>query len=124
MLRATIAFFRHTQLGKRTTIESVYDDVSLQDVKDSLELLCSHFRDPLEATDVSIMSMQDETEDALMYTRSYQGIESTDYRKVWYSLFVCPDALRWPNVLMLCKLFLAYLSLMQELNKSFQVKNT
>ena len=41
--------------------------------KDSFELLCSHFRDPLEATDVSITSMQDEIEDALMYARSYLG---------------------------------------------------
>ena len=48
--------------------------------------------------------MQDEIEDALMYARSYLGIESTDYRKVWYNLFVCPDTLKWPNVLMLCNL--------------------
>ena len=124
MLRATIAVLDTQSWVKKTTIDSVYDDVSLQDAKDSLELLCSHFRDPLEATDVSIVSIQDEIENALMHTRSYQGIESIEYRKVWYNLFVCPDALRWPNVLMLCKLFLAYLSLMQELNKSFQVKNT
>ena len=121
MLRATIAVLDTQSWVKKTTIDSVYDDVSLQDAKDSLELLCSHFRDPLEATDVSIVSIQDEIENALMHTRSYQGIESIEYRKVWYNLFVCPDALRWPNVLMLCKLFLAYLSLMQELNKSFRV---
>ena len=48
--------------------------------------------------------MQDEIEDALVYARSYLGIESTDYRKVWYNLFVCPDSTKWPNVLMLCKL--------------------
>ena len=104
MLRATIAFLDTQSWVKKTTIDSVDNDVSLQDVKGSLELLCSHFRDPLEATDVRIMSMQDEIEDALMYATSYLGIEGTDYQKVWYNLFFYPDASRWPNVLMLCKL--------------------
>ena len=57
VLRATIAFLDTQSWVKRTTIDSFDDDVSLQDVKDSLELLCSHFRDALEATDVSIKSM-------------------------------------------------------------------
>ena len=43
---------------------------------------------PLEVTYVSVLSMQDEIEDALVYARSYLGIESTDYCKVWYNLFV------------------------------------
>jgi len=67
-------------------------------------LLCTKFRDPLEATAVDIPSIQDEIEDAVVYARSFLGIEHTDYRKVWYSLFVCPDATGWANVLLLCKL--------------------
>jgi len=105
VLGATIAFLDTQSWVKRPSIDSTDDeDASLQDVKNSIELLCSCFRDPLEATDVSVLSMQDEIEDAVVYARSYLGIENTDYRKVWYNLFVCPDAARWPNVLMLCKL--------------------
>ena len=40
------------------------------------------------ATGVNIPSMQDEIEDAVVYARSYLGIETTDHRKVWYHLFV------------------------------------
>ena len=47
VLRATIAFLDTQSWVKRTIIDSVDDDVSLQDVKDSFELLCSHFRDLL-----------------------------------------------------------------------------
>ena len=50
------------------------------------------------------MTLQDEIEDAVDYARSYLSLESTKYRKVWYLLHVCPDAAKWPSVLVLCEL--------------------
>ena len=67
-------------------------------MKNAIELLSSHFRDLLEATDANLSLVQDEIEDAVAYTRTYLGIESTDYHKVWYNPFVCPNAAEWPNV--------------------------
>lgn len=73
-------------------------------MKNALEMLSSHFRDPLEAAGANLPLLQDEIEDAVVYARTYLGIESTDYRKVWYNLFVCPNASEWPNILLLCEL--------------------
>ena len=70
----------------------------------AIELLSSHFRNPLEATGVDIPSLCDEMEDVVIYAREYLSIETTDYRKVWYNLFICPNSSDWPNVLLLCKL--------------------
>ena len=68
------------------------DDASLQEVKNTIKLLSSHFRDPLEVADANLPLLQDEIEDAVTYVRTYLGIESTDYQKVKYNLFVCPNA--------------------------------
>ena len=43
-------------------------------------------------------------EDVVIYARAYLSIGSTDYRKVWYNLFICPNSSEWPNVLRLCQL--------------------
>ena len=55
-------------------------------------LLSSHFRDPLEVAGANLSLLQDEIEDAVTYVRTYLGIESTDYQKVKYNLYVCPNA--------------------------------
>ena len=100
-LRAKIAFLDTQSWVRRPGVDSDDDteDGSLKEVKDAIELLCTNFRDPLTATGVSIPSMQDEIEDTVVYARSYLGIETTDNRKVWYNLFVCPDAAGWASVL-------------------------
>jgi len=43
-------------------------------------------------------------EDVVVYARAYLLIECTDYRKVWYNLFICPNSSEWPNILQLCQL--------------------
>ena len=73
-------------------------------MNDAIELLSSRFRNPLKATGVDILSLRDEMEDVVIYAREYLSIETTDYRKVWYNLFLCPNLSDWPNILLLCKL--------------------
>jgi len=103
LLRALIVFLESQSWVKREPTDHG-QDASLEEVKDALELLSSHFRDPLEAASVMIPSLQDEMEDVIIYARAYLSIESTDYRKVWYNLFICPNSSEWPNVLELCQL--------------------
>jgi len=83
VLRTTVAFLDAQNWVKRPSIDSDDDthaeDVSLQEVKSAIELLCTKFRDRLEATAVNIPSIQDEIKDAVVYTRSFLGIEHTDY---------------------------------------------
>ena len=106
LLRALIAFLETQSWMKRSVIDHDDDgtDASLQEVKGAIEVLSAHFRDPLEAAGANLPLLQDEIEDVVVYARTYLGIESTDYRKVWYNLFVCPNASEWPNVLLLCEL--------------------
>ena len=80
------------------------DDSSLAEVKESVDHLAAHFRLPLEAKGVSLATLQDEVEDAVEYARTYLDISRTEYRKVWYKLYSCPDAKKWPNLLSLCDL--------------------
>ena len=75
-----------------------------KEVKNAIELLSSHFRDPLEIAGTNLSLLQDEIEDSVTYIRTYLGIESTNYQKVWYNLFLCPNFSEWPNVLLLCEL--------------------
>lgn len=80
------------------------DDCSLAEVKKAVDHIASHFRLPLETKGVSLFSLQDEVEEAVEYARAYLDISHTEYRKVWYKLYSCPDAKKWPNILSLCEL--------------------
>ena len=80
------------------------DDSSLVEIKESVEHIATHFRVPLEAKGVSLATLQDEVEEAVEYARAYLDIDRTEYRKVWYKMFSCPDARKWPNILSLCEL--------------------
>ena len=71
---------RHSTYG-----DSEDEDILLEQVSDAIEFLCSHFREPLEATGVDIPTLRDEVEDVVIYARSYLSIETVDYRKVWYN---------------------------------------
>ena len=62
-----------------------------------MEFIATHFRLPLEAKEVSVIAFQDETEEAVEYARAYLDIDSTEYRKIWYKLFSCPDARKRSN---------------------------
>lgn len=64
-----------------------------------MDHLTAHFRLPLEDKEVSPAILQDEVEYAVEYTRMYLNISRTEYRKVWYRLYPCPVAQKWPNLL-------------------------
>ena len=50
--------------------------------------------------------IHDEVEEAVLYARKFFSIVD-DYHKIWYKLYVVPDASEWPNVLLLCNLLMA-----------------
>ena len=81
--------------------ENSPEDKSLSEVVAAVELIATTFHEPLEAVGVSLLVLQDEITEIVEYTRSYLSIEREDYHKVWYKLHICPDANRWPNVLIL-----------------------
>ena len=60
-----------------------------------------HFRVPLETKGVVIATLQDEVEEAVEYAWSYLDVGRSEYRKVWYKLYTCPDKGKWPNLLKL-----------------------
>ena len=105
LLRALLVFLE-TQIWMKRSVEGGDGDPdpSLTEVKSAVECIVSQFRDPLEARGANLSVLQDEIEDAVDYARRYLGLESTNYRKVWYNLHVCPDSSHWPNVLLLCGL--------------------
>ena len=80
------------------------DDFSLVQVKESVDRIAEHFRLPLEAKGVLLASLLDEVEEAVQYARTYLDISGTDYRTIWYKLFSCPDAKKWPNFLSIAEL--------------------
>ena len=103
LLRALLVFLE-TQSWMKRNVSNSDSDPALVELKVAIELISSQFRDPLEATGVAVSSLQDEIEYAVDYARLYLSLESTDYRKVWYNLHVCPAANSWPNLLLLCEL--------------------
>lgn len=97
-LRALIASYVGTQswIKRQSTVsDNEEEDTSLEEVNGAIELLSSHFRNPLKATGVDILSLRDEMEDVVIYARGYLSIETTDYRKVWYNLFIRMSKLMW-----------------------------
>ena len=69
-----------------------------------MELIATTFREPLETVGVNLLVLQDEVMEVVEYVRNYLSIDKEQYHKVWYNLHVCPDANRWPQVLILCEL--------------------
>ena len=106
LLRALIAFLDTQSCIKRqfTVGDNWEEDTSLEQVNGAIELLSSNFRNPLEATGVDIPSLHDEMKDVVIFAWEYLSIETTDYRKEWYNLFIYPNSSDWPNILLLCKL--------------------
>lgn len=74
------------------------------EIKQALEHIYRVFNLPLDSVKVNLSTLQDEIEDAVDYARKYLSLESTNYRKVWYLLHICPDSGKWPSVLLLCEL--------------------
>ena len=103
LLRSLLIFVETQGWVKRST-DDRYEDASMSEIKLALQDLFKAFFEPLEANNISLRTLLDEIEDTVDYARRYLSIESVKYRKVWYLLHVCPDAEKWPSVLVLCEL--------------------
>ena len=79
-------------------------DDRLIEVKAALVNIIDIFRAPLQAKGVDITSTLDEIEDIVEYARTYLRIGQETYRKIWYQLRPSPDAVKWPNVLLISEL--------------------
>ena len=79
-------------------------DTSIQEDKEAVEVISSHFKIPLEAKNLTTIRLQDEVEEVVEYARKYLNISEVEYRKIWYKLFCCPNSGKWPNILILCEL--------------------
>lgn len=108
LLRAIIAFLDTkgwcAQASPSTTTDSEdvqVDDPQVVEVKEAVEYITSHFREPLEAKNVDLSNMQDEVEEIVLYARRYLNINT---EKTWYNLYTSTDSQRWPNLLRVCDL--------------------
>ena len=73
------------------------EEDDLIEIREAVEYITSHFREPLEAKGVDLANIQDELEQII--ARKYLSIGQEGYQKVWYKLHTAPDASKWPNIL-------------------------
>lgn len=92
------------QPDKNLADELSLADNSLAKVSGAVELIATTFRAPLEAVGINLLVLQDQIIEVVEYARCYLSIESDDYHKVWYKLYICPDATKWKDILVLCDL--------------------
>jgi hypothetical protein len=59
------------------------EDCSLDEVVGHIS---THFRLPLEAKGISVLSFQDKVEEVIDYAQTYLNICQVGYTKVWYTL--------------------------------------
>ena len=93
LLRAVLIFL-DTQTWRcvvADTADSSCRDKSLTEVLIAVELI-------VEAV---VLVLQDQIAEVVEYARNYLSIESEEYHKVWYKLYICPDASRWRDILVL-----------------------
>ncbi len=107
MLRAILVLldtqsWRPSPRSEHSNTDEEEDD--LAEIKEAVEYITSHFREPLEAKGVTLANIQDEVEEIVPYARKYLSIGREGYQKVWYKLHTAPDASKWPNILRLCEL--------------------
>lgn len=106
MLRAILVLLdtQSWQLSPSSNSEEEDLEDDLAEMREAVEYITSHFREPLEAKGVTMANMQDEIEEIVTYARKYLNIGREGYHKVWYKLHTAPDASKWPNILRLCVL--------------------
>ena len=104
ILRAVLVFLdtQGWRLSRSAPEDEEADD--LAEIREAVEYITSHFREPLEAKGVDLANIQDEVEEIVLYARKYLSIASDGYQKIWYKLHTSPDAGKWCNVLKICKL--------------------
>ena len=58
------------------------EDDTLVEIKEAVGTISEHFRAPLEAHEVDLPSILDETEDAVLYARRYLSIQKESYKRI------------------------------------------
>ena len=92
LLRSLLIFLETQTWMKRSNLlladNPLSDDIdtNIQEVKEAVEVISSHFKIPLEAKNLTTITLQDEVE-VVEYTRKYINISEVEYRKIWYKLF-------------------------------------
>ena len=79
-------------------------DSTLASIYDVVDYITSSFKEPLEKQGVGLLSLRDEIEEVVCYSKKYFALHKENYQKVWYKLHTTLDAKKWPNVLLLCEL--------------------
>ena len=104
LLRAIIVFLDTKGWSVQTTARDGDTEDDLTNLKEAVEYITLHFREPLEAKGVDLSNMQDEVEEIVLYARRYLNLCSETYQRTWYNLHTSTDANRWPNLLRVCDL--------------------
>lgn len=103
LLRSILAFLdTRSWTTPRIPIDSVADDKA--EIREAMEYIVTVFREPLEAKDACIFSLQDELDEIVDFYRKYLENQAEGYRKVWYKLFTAHGARKWPNVILVSEL--------------------
>ena len=79
------------------------DEDDKEEIREAAELISSTFREPLESKGACLASLFDEIDEIVDYARKYLDLHE-DYKKAWYKLHSVPEAVGWPNVLLLSHL--------------------
>ena len=104
LLWAILAFLDTQTWCPVAITDSDSEDEVVIEVQNAVDIIATTFREPLETVGVQLLELQDEITDVLEYSRQYLSVEREGYKSVWCKLHVCPDAVRWKNVLLLCEL--------------------
>ena len=83
--------------------EQEEDEDDKEEIRAAVEHISSIFREPLEAKNACLASLNDEVDEVVDFCRKYLDVLE-DYKKVWYKLHTAPDARNWPNILILSQL--------------------
>ena len=90
LLRAIISFLDTKGWSVQTSATARDGDTEddLTDLKEAVEYITSHFREPLEAKGADLSNMQDEVEEIVPYARRYLNLSSQTYKRTWYNLHI------------------------------------
>ena len=83
MLRAIFVFL-DTQSwcsSPRSKHNDTDEEDDLTEIREAVEYITSHFREPLEAKGVTLANFQDEMEEIVPYARKYHNIDRDSYQK-------------------------------------------
>ena len=79
------------------------DDSTIESIYSAVNYITTSFKEPLEKQGVGLLTLRDEIEEVVCYSRKYLPCRRK-LPKIWYKLHTTPDAKKWPNVLLLCEL--------------------